>query len=72
MCGMFEINNGAWNAENKKLSCRAQLLAVEPITVTISAPPGWQPNRAESVSLAGRSLARRRCLSKRIWGAVAR
>jgi len=48
MCGMFEINNEAWKAQDKELSFKAQLLAVEPMKVTISAPPGFKPTGAKA------------------------
>ena len=48
MCGMFETADEAWDDGKKELSFTAHLLAVEPMTVTVSAPPGLAPAGAEA------------------------
>lgn len=42
MCGMFEISGEEWNAQSKELSFKANLMAVEPLNVTIAVPSGLQ------------------------------
>jgi len=40
MCGMMELRNDSWDGESKKLTFSVDVVAGEPMSVTIASPAG--------------------------------